>query len=205
MIGEVDKRWRDLGKVVIGVDEAGRGPLCGPVVVAAVSLNEEIEGLNDSKRLSEKKRIELVPQIVQKSIWSVFSVRPQVIDKLNILHATMWGMQRCVERILRNLDCETRILIDGNRVTGAFDTEECLVKGDSRSVNIAAASILAKSHRDRIMARWAKIYPQYHLENHKGYPTKEHYEILEKVGPCKIYRKSFKLKKTRNPEQVTLF
>ena len=205
MIGEVDRKWRDLGKLVIGVDEAGRGPLCGPVVVSAVSLKENIEGLNDSKKLSEKKRLELVPEIVEKSVWAVFSVRPEVIDRLNILHATMWGMKRCVERVLKNIDKESRILIDGNRVTGAFDNEECLVKGDSRSINIAAASILAKSHRDRIMVRWAEIFPQYHLENHKGYPTKEHYEILEKVGPCRIYRKSFKLKREKSPEQITLF
>ena len=205
MIGEVDRKWRDLGKLVIGVDEAGRGPLCGPVVVAAVSLIEDIDGLNDSKKLSEKKRLELVPEIIEKSTWAVFSVRPEIIDRLNILHATMWGMKKCVERVLRNIDAESRILIDGNRVTGAFENEECLVKGDSRSVNIAAASILAKSHRDRIMARWAEIFPQYNLKNHKGYPTKEHYDILEKVGPCRIYRKSFKLKKEKNPEQITLF
>ena len=201
----MDKKWKELGKIVIGVDEAGRGPLCGPVVVSAVSLLEDIDGLNDSKKLSEKKRMELVPQIIEKSIWAVFSVRPEIIDRLNILHATMWGMKKCVERVLRNMDGESRILIDGNRVTGAFETEECLVKGDSRSVNIAAASILAKSHRDRIMARWAKIYPQYNLASHKGYPTKEHYEILEKVGPCRIYRKSFKLKREKSPEQTTLF
>jgi len=205
MIGDIDKKWYDLGKSVIGVDEAGRGPLCGPVVVAAVCLKEEIPGLNDSKKLTEKRRLELVPQIIENSVWAVFSVRPEIVDRLNILHATMWGMKRCVERVLRTVKNDSLVLIDGNRVTGSFDNEEFLIKGDSKSVNIAAASILAKSHRDRLMSRWAEIFPEYHFENHKGYATKEHYEILEKIGPCKIYRKSFKLKREKHPEQTSLF
>jgi len=205
MIGEIDKKWKELGKVVIGVDEAGRGPLCGPVVVSAVCLKEEILGLNDSKKLTEKRRLELVPEIIDKSIWAVFSVRPEIIDRLNILHATMWGMKRCIERVLRTVKDESIILIDGNRVTGAFENEEYLIKGDSKSINIAAASILAKSHRDRLMNRWAEIFPEYHLESHKGYGTKEHYDILEKVEPCRIYRKSFKLKREKHPEQIKLF
>jgi ribonuclease HII len=205
MIGEIDKCWSDRNFKVIGVDEAGRGPLCGPVVTAAVSLINEIPGLDDSKKLTKKKREELFPLVIQNSIWSVFSVRTAIIDELNILHATMFGMSKCINRVLKKISGESVVLIDGNRVTGRFDNEKCLVKGDSKSVNIAAASILAKVHRDRIMERWGTIYPQYNFSSHKGYATAEHYELIKKFGPCEIHRKSFKLYKEKMPEQTTLF
>jgi len=205
VIGEIDKYWKSRDIQVIGVDEAGRGPLCGPVVTAAVALFEDIPGLNDSKQLTEKKRMELLPLIIKGSLWSVFSVRPAVIDELNILHATMFGMTKCAKRVLKKISGKALILIDGNRVTGRFDNEESLIKGDSKSINIAAASILAKIHRDRIMERWSEIYPQYNLKSHKGYATSEHYELLEKFGPCEIYRKSFKLYREKSPEQMKLF
>lgn len=204
-IGEIDRNYQKNGFSVIGVDEAGRGPLCGPVVTAAVCLFCGIEGLNDSKKLSEKKRLELLPQIIKNSIWAVYSVSPKVIDELNILHATMFGMAKCVQRVKRKVQGKQIVLIDGNRVTGKFDLEEAVVKGDSKSINIAAASILAKTQRDRIMNRLSLIYPQYKLDLHKGYPTSEHYEILEKIGPCEIYRKSFKLKADIRHEQMRLF
>ena len=205
MIGEIDKIYIEHGYRVIGADEAGRGPLCGPVVTAAVSLFTEIPGINDSKKLSEKKRLELVPQIIHNSFWAVYSVLPKVIDEMNILHASLYGMSLCAKRVMRKTEENCMVLIDGNKKTGQFENETAVVKGDAKSINIAAASILAKTYRDRIMDKWDKIYPEYHLSSHKGYPTAEHYEILKKIGPCEIYRKSFKLVKEEEPEQMSLF
>ena len=205
MIGEIDKTYIEQGYRVIGADEAGRGPLCGPVVTAAVSLFTEIPGINDSKKLSEKKRLELVPQIIHNSFWAVYSVLPKVIDEMNILHASLFGMCLCAKRVMRKTEQNCMVLIDGNKKTGQFENEIAVVKGDAKSINIAAASILAKTYRDRIMDKWDKIYPEYHLSSHKGYPTAEHYEILKKIGPCEIYRKSFKLVKEEEPEQMSLF
>ena len=205
MIGEIDKTYIEQGFCVIGADEAGRGPLCGPVVTAAVSLFTEIPGINDSKKLSEKKRLELVPQIIHNSFWAVYSVLPKVIDEMNILHASLFGMSLCAKRVMRKTEQNCMVLIDGNKKTGQFENEIAVVKGDAKSINIAAASILAKTYRDRIMDKWDKIYPEYHLSSHKGYPTAEHYEILKKIGPCEIYRKSFKLVKEEEPEQMSLF
>jgi ribonuclease HII len=205
MIGEIDKIYKEQGFLVIGADEAGRGPLCGPVVTAAVSLFSEIPGINDSKKLSEKKRMELVPQIIHNSFWAVYSVLPKVIDEMNILHASLYGMSLCAKRIMRKTEQNCIVMIDGNKKTGQFENEIAVVKGDAKSINIAAASILAKTYRDRIMDKWDKIYPEYHLSSHKGYPTAEHYEILRKIGPCEIYRKSFKLVKEEEPEQLSLF
>ena len=205
MIGEIDKTYIEQGYRVIGADEAGRGPLCGPVVTAAVSLFTEIPGINDSKKLSEKKRLELVPQIIHNSFWAVYSVLPKVIDEMNILHASLFGMSLCAKRVMRKTEQNCMVLIDGNKKTGQFENETAVVKGDAKSINIAAASILAKTYRDRIMDKWDKIYPEYHLSSHKGYPTAEHYEILKKIGPCEIYRKTFKLVKEEEPEQMSLF
>ena len=205
MIGDIDKTYIEQGFCVIGADEAGRGPLCGPVVTAAVSLFTEIPGINDSKKLSEKKRLELVPQIIHNSFWAVYSVLPKVIDEMNILHASLFGMSLCAKRVMRKTEQNCMVLIDGNKKTGQFENEIAVVKGDAKSINIAAASILAKTYRDRIMDKWDKIYPEYHLSSHKGYPTAEHYEILKKIGPCEIYRKSFKLVKEDEPEQMSLF
>ena len=205
MIGDIDKTYIEQGFCVIGADEAGRGPLCGPVVTAAVSLFCEIPGINDSKKLSEKKRLELVPLIVKNSFWAVYSVLPKVIDEMNILHASLFGMSLCAKRVMRKTEQNCMVLIDGNKKTGQFENEIAVVKGDAKSINIAAASILAKTYRDRIMDKWDKIYPEYHLSSHKGYPTAEHYEILKKIGPCEIYRKSFKLVKEEEPEQMILF
>ena len=205
MIGEIDKFYTGRGFCVIGADEAGRGPLCGPVVTAAVSLFCEIPGVNDSKKLSEKKRLELVPQIIHNSYWAVYSVLPKVIDEMNILHASLFGMSLCAKRVIGKVRQNCMVMIDGNHVTGMFENEIAVVKGDAKSVNIAAASILAKTYRDRIMDKWDKIYPEYRLSSHKGYPTAEHYEILRKIGPCEIYRKSFKLIKEEQAEQLDLF
>ncbi|MFO7736593.1 MAG: ribonuclease HII [bacterium] len=200
----IDKEYFSQGfNKIVGVDEAGRGPLCGPVVTAAVSLTGEIKGLRDSKKLSVKKREELLPLIINNSIWSVYSVLPHIIDRMNILGATLWGMKRVINRIIKKTGEETLVLIDGNKITFSFKNEKAVVGGDGKSESIAAASVLAKTHRDKIMKRWAYIYPEYGIEKHKGYPTEHHYNMLEKYGSTPIHRKSFRLSK--KPFQETIF
>lgn len=203
MRGNIDDRYTAEGLAVIGVDEAGRGPLCGPVVVAAVHLLAPVAGLDDSKKLSERQREKLAPLIMRHSVWRVYSVLPEVIDKKNILHATLWGMGRAAGKVFDRLAGEKIVLIDGNRLIKRFPREEAIVKGDSQSASIAAASILAKVHRDRIMTRWALIYPQYGLAEHKGYPTDSHYAALAQFGPTPIHRRSFRL--VKQPAQGELF
>ncbi|PWM36436.1 MAG: ribonuclease HII [Clostridiales bacterium] len=177
---------------VCGVDEAGRGPLAGPVYAAAVILPKglEIEGLNDSKKLSEKKRDELYDIIcAQAAAYCVASADEREIDKYNILQATFLAMRRAVEGLGVAPDL---VLVDGNQ-DPQLPCEHTLtiVKGDQRSASIAAASILAKVSRDRYMLRLAQEYPQYELQRHKGYPTKAHYERLRQFGPAPIHRMSF--------------
>lgn len=185
-----DEVFRANG-VLCGVDEAGRGPLCGPVCVAAVILDpaNPIEGLNDSKKLSEKKREVLFPEIKQKALaYHVVMVGPETIDELNILRATMLGMKQAVEGL--SIQPEY-VLIDGNRCPELSVPCEAVVKGDAKSASISAASILAKVSRDHYMEKLAQEYPQYQLQKHKGYPTKEHYALLDQYGVAPIYRKSF--------------
>ncbi len=205
MKSNIDTEYTSRGFTVIGVDEAGRGPLCGPVVVAAVSLVRPVAGLDDSKKLSEHQRELLVPAITASSIWRVYSVLPPVIDEKNILGATLWGMRLAASRVHARLSGTPMVLIDGNKLLKHFPHEEALVKGDGRSASIAAASILAKVHRDRIMLRWDKRYPDYRLAEHKGYPTALHYELLAQFGSTQIHRKSFKLFKEKEPEQLRFF
>lgn len=188
---EFDKRKRCEGIVLCGVDEAGRGPLCGPVSVAAVVLDPKkpIPGLNDSKKLSEKKREELFPVIKETALtYTIVFVSPSDIDRLNILGATMYGMQQAVAglSIQPNL-----VLIDGNRCPELSVSSEAVVKGDAVSASIAAASVLAKVARDHYMMELDEQYPEYKLAQHKGYPTKLHYELLEKHGLQDFYRRSF--------------
>lgn len=184
--------------LVGGTDEAGAGPLAGPVYAAAVILPPELElpYLNDSKQVTEKRREVLYDQIREQAVaWAVASVSPEEIDELDILNARMLAMQRAIDQ----LDPQPEyILIDGNRdhgsrcaVTAAHET---VLKGDSRSASIAAASILAKVSRDRHMKEMDVHYPGYGFAGHKGYPTKAHYEALDKLGPCPIHRKSFLVK-----------
>lgn len=176
---------------VAGVDEAGRGPLCGPVVAAAVILPPDLPdlGINDSKKLSEKKREALFDAICQNALsFGVGQASPEEIDRLNILGATMLAMNRAADSLSLRPDL---LLIDGNCSRSIRYPAQTLVKGDSKSLSIAAASILAKVTRDRILYDLAEIYPQYHLEKHKGYPTAEHIALLRRFGPCEIYRKSF--------------
>lgn len=182
----------DAGIIVAGVDEVGRGPLCGPVVAAAVILNpaHPIEGLNDSKKLSEKRREELFDVICQDALaWSLGRADVAEIDELNILHATMLAMQRAVE----GLSVKPELAyIDGNRCPKLSCRAEAIVKGDSRVPEIAAASIIAKVTRDREMLVMDREWPGYGIAGHKGYPTKVHMEALRKLGPAPIHRRSFK-------------
>lgn len=179
-------------KVICGIDEAGRGPLAGPVHAAAVILpiGLEIEGLNDSKKLSEKKREQLFDVICEKAIdYSIGIATEKEIDEINILNATFLAMHRAVEGLRIKPDYA---LIDGNQYPKIpFVAEETVVKGDAKSMSVAAASILAKVSRDRFMLEKAKEYPQYQFEKHKGYGTKLHYEMLAEYGPSPIHRMSF--------------
>ncbi len=199
----IDDLYRSRGLAVVGVDEAGRGPLCGPVVVAAVHLLRPVEGIDDSKKLTEHQRERLVPLIMANSLWLVYSVSPRVIDEKNILQATLWGMRQVIRKVVARLPGEVVVLVDGNRCPGCHPREEAIVKGDSQSPAIAAASILAKVHRDRIMVRWDRLYPQYGFAAHKGYATEEHYAALAAYGPSPIHRRSFRLRPF--PEQERLF
>lgn len=177
--------------LICGVDEAGRGPLAGPVCAAAVILprNIEIQGLNDSKKLSEAKREKVFELITEKAVsYGIAFASVEEIEELNILNATYLAMNRAVEKLKVQPELA---LIDGNRNTGIKYESRCVVKGDARCADIAAASILAKVSRDRLMYELAEKYPQYHFEKHKGYGTKLHYEALREFGPCPVHRKSF--------------
>ncbi len=176
---------------VCGVDEAGRGPLAGPVFAAAVILPENciIEGLNDSKKLSEKKREALFDVIKEKAIsWCVASVDEKTIDEINILQATYLAMKNAIEGLDVAADFA---LIDGNRMPPIEIEGETVVKGDAKSMSIAAASILAKVSRDRFMLELDKEYPQYQFAKHKGYGTKLHYEMLTEHGISPCHRMTF--------------
>ncbi len=179
-------------RLIAGVDEVGRGPLVGDVVTAAVILdpNNPIEGLNDSKKLTEKKRLALLPEIKEKALaWSVGRCSPEEIDQLNILQATMVAMQRAIEGLEVAPDFA---LIDGNRVPQLNMDAQAVVKGDMRVAEISAASIIAKVVRDQEMEELDKLYPQFGFAKHKGYPTKAHFEAIEQHGVIDQHRKSFK-------------
>ena len=189
---EFDSQMRNVHGVLCGVDEAGRGPLCGPVCCAAVILNPEdpIEGVNDSKKLTEKRRELLYDEITRRALaWKVEFVSPQEIDEKNILWATMAGMARAVSELDITPDY---VLVDGNRCPpGLEQPAQAVVKGDASSASIAAASILAKVSRDRYMLELDREYPQYQLAKHKGYPTRLHYELIARYGIQPFYRRSF--------------
>lgn len=178
-------------KAICGVDEAGRGPLAGPVYAAAVilPLDCEIEGLNDSKKLTEKKREALFPIITEKAIaYGIGAASEKEIDEVNILNATFLAMQRAVDSLNIKPDFA---MIDGNRHPNVCENEITVVKGDGKSMSIAAASVLAKVSRDRFMLEMDKKYPEYEFKKHKGYGTKLHYEKIEQYGISEIHRKSF--------------
>lgn len=177
--------------LLCGVDEAGRGPLAGPVCAAAVMLprSHVIEGLNDSKKLTEKRREELYDVIRSESVsYGIAFASVEEIETLNILGATFLAMNRAIMQLS---PAPELALIDGNRTKGIEVPARCVVKGDSKCADIAAASVLAKVTRDRYMLEMAEKYPQYHFEQHKGYGTKLHYEALREYGPSPIHRMSF--------------
>lgn len=186
-----EKRYAEGYVAVCGCDEAGRGPLCGPVVAAAVilPLGIEIEGLNDSKKLTEKKRERLFDVIKEKAVaYAIAEASPEEIDEINILNASMLAMRRAVEALSVKADFA---LIDGNCSRGFTIPTETVVKGDAVSCSIAAASILAKVTRDRGCIELDKLYPEYGIAKHKGYPTKDHMDAVRLYGPSPIHRKSF--------------
>ena len=178
-------------KIICGVDEAGRGPLAGPVCAAAVILpaNVEIPGLNDSKKLSDKKRRELYPIIKEQAIaYGIAFADQNEIDEINILQATYLAMERAINQLSVKPELA---LIDGNRAKDFGIPVETVVHGDSLSASIAAASVLAKVTRDDYMLKMAEEYPGYDFEIHKGYGTKAHYAALTRLGPCPIHRMTF--------------
>lgn len=177
--------------LICGADEAGRGPLAGPVYAAAVILPRDavIDGLNDSKKLTEKKRDALFDVITERALtYGIASASVEEIEEFNILNATFLAMNRAVAK----LDPAPELaLIDGNRNTGITVPSRCIVGGDGKCADIAAASVLAKVTRDRYMRRMAETYPQYGFEKHKGYGTAAHYAAIRAYGPCPIHRPSF--------------
>lgn len=196
-----EKAWAQGYSAVCGVDEAGRGPLAGPVCAAAVILpaGVVIDGLNDSKKLSEKKREALFDVITENAVaWSVSLVDEKTIDEINILQATYRAMQQAVEGLPRPAEF---VYVDGNRSEGLSLPHECVVSGDARIPSVAAASIIAKVTRDRLMRDFAVRYPAYGFEKHKGYGSRAHYAALLEHGPCPIHRMTF-LKKfyEKHPE-----
>ena len=179
------------GGLIAGVDEVGRGPLVGDVVAAAVILdpNKPIDGLTDSKKLSEKRREQLAAEIKERALaWCIASASPAEIDEINILHASMLAMQRAVEGLNVQPD---HVKVDGNRCPPLSISVEAIVKGDAKVAEIGAASIIAKVHRDQQMIDLDKAYPQYGFAKHKGYPTAEHVKLLQQYGVLPQYRRSF--------------
>ena len=179
-------------KTICGIDEAGRGPLAGPVVVASVIMPEDsmIEGVNDSKKISEKKREKLYDQIIEEAIgYSISIIGQEEIDEINILNATKKGLTDSLKELKVKPDL---IIVDA---LAHIDTlgipYESIIKGDAKCYSISAASILAKVTRDRIMREWAAIYPQYGFEQHKGYGTAKHISAIKEYGPCPIHRRTF--------------
>ena len=193
---EIEDKARLAGRQwICGCDEAGAGPLAGPVYAAAVVLPRDVSlpGLDDSKKLTARRREALFEEIAAKALtWAVASVSPEEIDEVDILNARMLAMQRAIDRLSPAADYA---LIDGNRDHGSraaiVTAHETVVKGDSRSVSVAAASILAKVSRDRYMVEMAERYPQYRFDKHKGYGTRLHYEALDTYGPCPLHRRTF--------------
>lgn len=188
----LDYERKYAGKIIAGIDEAGRGPLAGPVVCACVIMPFEhdkiIDGINDSKKLSEKKREELYEKIIENALsYSIIEIDEKTIDKINILNATKLGMKKALENLSIKPDI---VLIDAVKIDATL-TQDNIIHGDALSYNIAAASILAKVHRDRLMKKLSEKYPEYNFAKHKGYGTKEHIEALKKYGKCEIHRETF--------------
>jgi len=178
-----------MSSIIVGVDEAGRGPLAGPVTVAAVILKNKITGLNDSKKLSEKQRFQLEPLIIENA-WdfAVIHVSVVTIEEINILQASLLGMQQAVRKLKHRFD---EILVDGNKCPEFSYPAQAIIGGDGKISEISAASILAKNARDRLMCELDKEFPQYGFAKHKGYGTKYHLQQLNRFGPCQHHRKTY--------------
>ncbi len=188
---EYDELLRKNYPVICGIDEAGRGPLAGDVYAAAVIFEPDIiiYGVDDSKKLNEKAREHLYEEIKYKAkAYCVASASIEEIEKLNILNAALLAMKRAYEGLGINADL---ILIDGNKPPPINGNVKAVIKGDTKSASVAAASILAKVERDRYMKKQAEIYPEYGFDKHKGYPTKAHYDAVDKYGLCPIHRTAF--------------
>lgn len=188
----LDYEKKYVGKIVAGIDEAGRGPLAGPVVCACVIMPmsevDIIDGIDDSKKLSEKKREELFEKITKKALsYSIVEIDEKTIDKINILNATKLGMKKALESLKIKPEI---VLIDAVKIESNI-LQENIIKGDALSYNIAAASILAKVYRDRLMKKYDEQFPIYDFAKHKGYGTKEHIQKLKEFGPCPIHRSTF--------------
>ncbi|MCD8096249.1 MAG: ribonuclease HII [Ruminococcus sp.] len=191
VLHEFDLSYYDKYPLLCGTDEAGRGPLAGDVFAAAVIFSPDtvIDGINDSKKLSPKKREQLFDEIKQKALyWAIAAASVEEIDRLNILQCSMLAMKRAVDKLEVVSDL---VLADGNKTPPVDCPTEFVIKGDAKSQSIAAASVLAKVARDRYMLEMAQKYPQYSFEKHKGYGTKLHYEALDKYGACEIHRRTF--------------
>ena len=184
------KHYQNGARFVAGVDEVGRGPLAGPVVCCAVvmPLDDIIEGVDDSKKLTEKKRVALAEKIKEKAIsCSIFEVWQDEIDSINILNA----VKKCMVKAVEGLSVKPDITLVDGVDTSLEINAEYLVKGDSKSYSIGCASIVAKVYRDNLMTEFAKEFPEYGFEKHKGYGTKVHIEKIKEIGPCKLHRKTF--------------
>ncbi len=181
--------------VICGADEAGRGPLAGPVVAAAVVLPKDfpIEILNDSKKLSEKKRKDAEKVIKEKAIYSIKFISHEEIDEINILQASLKGMAEAYKEVCQKIKCDI-LYVDGNKIPQVEGNVEAVVKGDSKIPEIMAASILAKTARDRYMDEMDELYPEYGFKINKGYPTKAHRIAIQQYGSSPIHRKTFKVK-----------
>lgn len=208
---EIDFFNSEEEEFIVGTDEAGRGPLAGPVVASSVILSKDfpIEILNDSKKLSEKKR-EIIEKVIKEKAlcYSVKRIEPVEIDKINILNASLKAMKESYLEVKNKFKGKIKILLcDGNKTPELEDNVEAIVKGDSKIPEIMAASILAKTERDRIMREYAKLYPNYKFDKNFGYPTKEHYLAIEKYGITAIHRLSFNLYKIEKEKvkEKTLF
>jgi ribonuclease HII len=192
-----EKKLKKKGfDLIIGVDEAGRGPLAGPVVAAAVTLKTYRfkNRIDDSKKLTPNAREKVFPEIINKSLFGIGIVDEKIIDHVNILNATCIAMEQAIASLINKLTSRNKniyVIVDGNVNLGIAFPYKKIIKGDSKSLSIASASILAKVTRDRIMELYDKMYPKYRFYKHKGYPTKEHRAILKRIGPCLIHRKSF--------------
>jgi len=205
---KIEKGFFNKGyRFIAGVDEAGRGPLAGPVVAASVIFDKEIEidGINDSKKLSQKEREEFEEQIKQKALaYSIFVVDVDKINKLNILRSSLLAMEQSILQLELKPDL---VLVDGNYKLNLPIENKPIVKGDTKCFSIAAASILAKTYRDRLMIELSEKFPEYKFHKNKGYPTREHIEAILKYGPCEIHRKKFlrKIYERKSEQQKIIF